>query len=677
MNDNIKIPTMKITPLKKICMTIGELPTSYLETMTYYEMLVWFTNYLRDSIIPAVNNNAEAVHELQTLFVELQNYVNNYFDNLDVQEEINNKLDDMVEAGTLQEIIGEYLNANAVWGFNTVADMKESTNLIDGSYARTLGYNELNDGGSSLYKIREITNDDVVDNINIIPMETSDNLIAELIYKNINRNKRLITINKVDNGTNYNINLAVSYDGINFGNIATFKDIEIPHEHHNAGVNFTYENGYFYVLSSIGYWYSKDLKEWSEKQILGNNISGPYLYENKLYFTEWDYNTPIINDVGVTTYSASIGYYDVTFNNDGSLTISNKTILKEGTNETSYIDVVVKEFNGIEYLACKNEVKCVIELYTKVGNTLTLTNFTHKGIGIEACKLIPDDDSLFIYADPYGLQTNYENTTNVSYDRGLSIRMTAINNEGINTDALLTAINSSYDYHPGFELITNDKAISIIDSLPYAPILVKPTQYYKQINMSTSTNNEIISIINHPTRPTFIAGNTANSVAYLRFTKIFEEAPVMLRFDVNSGTVIHPAYNVNGKVDTSSTDEIIKQEEVIIAPVYNYSLTSMIYLPVEQFEYRRKLEVLPTNQALQTSLNQKFLKSNTVNFFIISGYDTDITVNKLPTASNFFGEYYKQNQNFGHIKLYRIGNTIVEYQATIAAGTISEWTQTH
>ena len=108
MNDKIKKDVYKVQPLKKICMTIGELPTSYLETMTYYEMLIWFTNFLRDNIIPTVNNNAEAVKELQNLFTELQNYVNNYFDNLDVQEEINNKLDEMVEDGTFETIIIKY-----------------------------------------------------------------------------------------------------------------------------------------------------------------------------------------------------------------------------------------------------------------------------------------------------------------------------------------------------------------------------------------------------------------------------------------------------------------------------------------------------------------------------------------------------------------------------------------
>lgn len=51
----------------------------------------------------------QTVEEYIDKFNELYQYVHDYFDNLDVQEEINNKLDQMVEDGTLQEIIGEYL----------------------------------------------------------------------------------------------------------------------------------------------------------------------------------------------------------------------------------------------------------------------------------------------------------------------------------------------------------------------------------------------------------------------------------------------------------------------------------------------------------------------------------------------------------------------------------------
>ena len=74
MNNKTDIDVQYVSPLKKICMTIGELPTSYLETMSYYEMLVWFTEFLKNQVIPTVNNNAEAVQELQSLYEELRTY---------------------------------------------------------------------------------------------------------------------------------------------------------------------------------------------------------------------------------------------------------------------------------------------------------------------------------------------------------------------------------------------------------------------------------------------------------------------------------------------------------------------------------------------------------------------------------------------------------------------------
>lgn len=153
---NLKtIDTVDTSPFKKLVMTIGELPTSFVESMTYYELLAWLCNYLENTVIPAINNNAEVSEELQAKFIELHDYVENYFNNLDVQEEINNKLDAMAEDGTLQEIITTYIQSNVAWTFDTVADMKLATNLIAGSYARTLGYNTINDGGGATYYITD------------------------------------------------------------------------------------------------------------------------------------------------------------------------------------------------------------------------------------------------------------------------------------------------------------------------------------------------------------------------------------------------------------------------------------------------------------------------------------------------------------------------------------------
>lgn len=125
-------------------------------------------------------NTKETVEEYIDKFNELHDYVHDYFDNLDVQEEINNKLDDMAEQGVLQEIIAEYIQANVAWDFDTVAQMKTAENFVDGSYAETLGFHSINDGGGALYKIRAITNEDVIDEMTILSLD-NDDLIAELV----------------------------------------------------------------------------------------------------------------------------------------------------------------------------------------------------------------------------------------------------------------------------------------------------------------------------------------------------------------------------------------------------------------------------------------------------------------------------------------------------------------
>lgn len=172
MKDIERVP---IRPFTRFCMSIGAVPSSYLAGLTIEEQLLWLCSFLEKEVVPVVNNNSEVVEELK-------NYVEHYFDNLDVQEEINNKLDEMAEGGELEEIIASYLNTKAMICFDNVQDLKDSTNLEDGSYARTLGYYEKNDCGGAIYKIREITNSDVVDNKFILSMTNDNSLIAELIY---------------------------------------------------------------------------------------------------------------------------------------------------------------------------------------------------------------------------------------------------------------------------------------------------------------------------------------------------------------------------------------------------------------------------------------------------------------------------------------------------------------
>lgn len=165
---------------KHLCMTIGNLPASYVDSLSYYECLVWLCKYIKDTVIPAVNNNSEAITELQGLYVELKEYVDDYFENLDVQEQINNKLDDMAMSGQLTEIIAQYLQLAGVLAYDTVADLKVAENIIEGSIVKTLGYASIDDNKGSFYKVREIINTDVVDEIDLIALADED-LVAERI----------------------------------------------------------------------------------------------------------------------------------------------------------------------------------------------------------------------------------------------------------------------------------------------------------------------------------------------------------------------------------------------------------------------------------------------------------------------------------------------------------------
>lgn len=86
------------------------LPLAFDDSMSYYECLCALLKYINDTIVPDINNVNDGLGELQTFYEQLQSYVNNYFDNLDVQEEINQKLDKMVEDGTLTNLIKGYVD---------------------------------------------------------------------------------------------------------------------------------------------------------------------------------------------------------------------------------------------------------------------------------------------------------------------------------------------------------------------------------------------------------------------------------------------------------------------------------------------------------------------------------------------------------------------------------------
>ena len=193
MNNNLK-PSEKIcSPFMYYCQKV--IPLAFDESMSYYEQLCNLVYYLKNTVMPAVNNNADALTEVQNAFTQLEKYVNDYFKNLDVQTEINNKLDEMAESGQLSEIIALYIQSSAVLGYKTVADMKNATNLVDGSICKTISNTTVGDNGGRFYLVRTITSSDVVDEVNIISLSVSNTLIAQLI----NDDRFINLANQIDN----------------------------------------------------------------------------------------------------------------------------------------------------------------------------------------------------------------------------------------------------------------------------------------------------------------------------------------------------------------------------------------------------------------------------------------------------------------------------------------------
>lgn len=81
------------------------LPLVYDDSLSYYELLCKVTNYLNE-VIENSKLLGEDVSNLYGAYVELQEYTNEYFGELDVQEEINVKLDNMAKSGDLDAMIG-------------------------------------------------------------------------------------------------------------------------------------------------------------------------------------------------------------------------------------------------------------------------------------------------------------------------------------------------------------------------------------------------------------------------------------------------------------------------------------------------------------------------------------------------------------------------------------------
>lgn len=119
------------------------LPLVYDDSLSYYELL--------NKVVVFLNNTIDAVNQNTEGMSQLYQFVNNYFDNLDVQDEINHKLDIMAGDGTLDRIVQTYLRELAI--VNGVINGKYYGITTDSDDIHDALVSAINEAKSNGYKI--------------------------------------------------------------------------------------------------------------------------------------------------------------------------------------------------------------------------------------------------------------------------------------------------------------------------------------------------------------------------------------------------------------------------------------------------------------------------------------------------------------------------------------------
>lgn len=189
------------------------LPLAFDDSMSYYECLCALLEYINEDVVPDINNTNAGLSELQTFYTQLQNYVNHYFDNLDVQNEINNKLDTMVTDGSLTLLIKDYVDPlyesyqTEINGqVSNIASSVQSQNAsITALTTRMDSFSSLEEGSTTgdaeLIDGRDSYTGEVYDNIGDNIRETAEQIVDNVGVRIYNLSTRNANQNYYDYGS--------------------------------------------------------------------------------------------------------------------------------------------------------------------------------------------------------------------------------------------------------------------------------------------------------------------------------------------------------------------------------------------------------------------------------------------------------------------------------------------
>lgn len=150
---------------------------AYKNVLLYYEAdqtsWLYSSDGIPQKLVNGLTNYEDAINLPQINGVTLTG--DKSLDDLGITDAIDDAVaEERAEREAVDEAMQDELSSLAVV-FDTVADMKASTSLVDGSYARTAGFHSVGDGGGALY---HISNSGIANEMDVIAV---DSLYATLI----------------------------------------------------------------------------------------------------------------------------------------------------------------------------------------------------------------------------------------------------------------------------------------------------------------------------------------------------------------------------------------------------------------------------------------------------------------------------------------------------------------
>lgn len=156
MSDNINFDYKNLSPFKWFVLENFPFIEADFDALTEWQLFCKIGKEI-NKIIDSQNIVGEQAEILTNAFNTLKNFVDNYFNNLDVQEEINNKLNEMASTGELTLLLEPFLTQykNEVISLqNQMNIFNENINTLDNRVSNIITNNESTEGNTELIDIR-------------------------------------------------------------------------------------------------------------------------------------------------------------------------------------------------------------------------------------------------------------------------------------------------------------------------------------------------------------------------------------------------------------------------------------------------------------------------------------------------------------------------------------------